>query len=195
MKAHQTPLPGLLRIEPFVARDARGGFVKTFHEPTFRAWGLRTHFAEEYYSVSQRGVIRGLHFQTPPHDHAKLVYCLAGRVVDAVVDLRVGSPTFGRHALFDLDADSAMLLYIPTGMAHGFCSMTDDAVMVYNVTTPYSRDHDSGIRWDSAGIPWPISDPIVSERDRGFVNLADLRSPFVYEAPSAVGEAERDARP
>src|SRR5690242_6850409 len=117
MKVRETALPGLLELEPIVARDARGTFVKTLHQAEYRELGLVSQFAEEYYSYSRRGVIRGMHFQVPPHDHVKVVYCVAGQVMDVVVDLRVGSPTYGRFASFELDNERASMLYIPSGMA------------------------------------------------------------------------------
>src|SRR5581483_7390979 len=142
--------------------------------------GLRTDFAEEYYTVSHVRVLRGLHFQVPPHDHAKLVYCAAGRVLDVALDLRVGSPAFGRHVRAELSAADGNALYLPPGLAHGFYVLEAPALMVYNQTSVYAREHDAGVRWDSAGIPWPDADPILSDRDRSFPALADFRTPFVF---------------
>lgn len=173
-------LAGCVALQPKAFSDARGRFVKVFHEGAFRELGLHTDFAEEYYSVSHRHVIRGLHFQTPPHDHVKLVYCVQGDVLDVVLDLRVGSPTFGQHATFHLSADAANSIYIPKGMAHGFCALSEQAIMVYKVSTVYAPHNDAGVRWDSAGIDWPTSSPIVSARDAGFAGLGQFDSPFVY---------------
>jgi dTDP-4-dehydrorhamnose 3,5-epimerase len=177
-----TALPGVVELRPEVVPDRRGTFVKTFRRDLFVQRGLRTDFAEEYWSVSQARVLRGLHLQLPPHDHAKLVYCVAGRVLDAVLDLRVGSPTFGAHALIELDAAEGNCVYIPAGLAHGFYVLEPSATMVYKVTSLYDRDHDAGVRWDSAGIPWPDAEPVLSDRDRGFPALADFRSPFTFDA-------------
>lgn len=184
MTIRETPLPGLLEICPVVSRDPRGTFVKTFHEAHFRRLGLATHYAEEYYSLSHRGVLRGMHFQLPPHDHAKVVTCVAGKVLDVVVDLRAGSPSFGRFHSIELDDERAMMLAIPSGMAHGFLALSETAVMYYQVTSVYSKEHDAGIRWDSLGIPWPTSDVILSDRDREFPAFADFNSLFVYHAGS-----------
>jgi len=184
MTIRETPLPGLVEIQPFVARDPRGTFVKTFHEADYRRLGLPAHYAEEYYSLSHRGVLRGMHFQVPPHDHAKVVTCVAGKVLDVVVDLRAGSPTFGRIHSIELDDERATMLVIPSGMAHGFLALSESAIMYYQVTTAYSREHDAGIRWDSLGIPWPMTDVILSDRDREFPAFADFKSPFVYDAGS-----------
>lgn len=173
-------LPGCHILTPRVARDARGAFVKTFHREVFAAAGLRHDFVEEYYSVSRRGVLRGLHFQAPPHDHAKLVYCTAGTVLDAVVDLRAGSPTFGHHRIVPLGSRQRNLVYIAPGLAHGFYVTSASATLVYKTTSVYSPEHDCGIRWDSAGIAWPDASPLLSERDRGFPALRDFRTPFVF---------------
>ncbi len=174
-------LNGCFEMQPKVFDDARGRFVKVFHEPAFAALGLDVTFAEEYYSVSHKNVIRGLHFQLPPMDHVKLVYCVEGVVMDAVVDLRVGSPTYGQYALFELSAAKANSIYIPKGMAHGFCALCEHAIMVYKVSTIYAPAQDKGILWNSAGIPWPATEAILSARDQGFTHLEKFSSPFRYE--------------
>jgi dTDP-4-dehydrorhamnose 3,5-epimerase len=176
----ETGLPGCLELQPRVFEDARGRFVKVFNRELFAAHGLETSFAEEYYSSSLPGVLRGLHFQTPPHHHAKLVYCVAGRVMDVAVDLRVGSPTYGRHAVVELSMERGNAIYLPSGFAHGFYVPQGEATLVYNVTTGYAPESDAGIRWDSAGIEWPDATPVVSERDAGFPSLAEFDSPFRY---------------
>lgn len=182
MKFLPTALPGCFLLQPNILRDERGCFVKVFHQQTFREQGLATDFSEEYYSVSHRRVLRGLHFQTPPHAHAKLLYCVQGKVLDAAVDLRLGSPTYGQHIMIELDAEHGQALYLAPGVAHGFYTLSEQALMVYKVTTTYSPAHDTGILWNSAGIVWPDADPILSARDRGFVPLAGFRSPFTCEA-------------
>jgi dTDP-4-dehydrorhamnose 3,5-epimerase len=172
-----TLLPGCHELIAAIREDARGIFVKTVHADFFRQHGLRSDFQEQYYSVSHRHVLRGLHFQLPPQDHAKLVYCTSGRVLDAVVDVRPG-PTYGRHILVELSGEKANMIYIPAGCAHGFLTLSDSATMVYNVTSAYSPQHDSGIRWDSAGIDWPTECPTVSDRDAGLIALKDFATPF-----------------
>lgn len=176
-----TPLPGCFEVRPTVREDARGAFVKTVHRPEFAAHGLASDFPEQYHSRSHRGVVRGLHFQTPPHDHAKLVYCPRGAVFDAVVDLRRGSPTYGLHHHVELSEENALMLYVPPGFAHGFCALRDDTLMMYLVTSVHAPEHDAGVRWDSAGIPWPVEAPLLSPRDGAFAPLADFESPFVFE--------------
>jgi len=172
-------LEGCFEILPRQIQDMRGVFIKTFHAPTYAELGLETEFVEEYFTTSCRGVLRGLHFQTPPADHAKLVYCISGAVFDAVLDLRAGSPGYGKCAHIELSAEKRNLLYIPRGLAHGFVALTD-CTMVYKVTSVHTPAQDAGIRWDSAGIPWPGLDFIVSDRDKAFPALADFESPFVH---------------
>lgn len=174
-------LAGCFELQPKAFDDARGRFVKVFHEQAFAAQGLETNFEEEYYSISHKNVIRGLHFQLPPMDHVKMVYCVEGEVLDAVVDLRVGSPTYRQYALFELSAAKANTVYIPKGIAHGFCAVSARATMIYKVSTVYSPAHDAGVLWNSAGIPWPITDAILSARDQGFPALENFVSPFSYE--------------
>ncbi len=171
-------LPGVRLLEPRVFRDPRGAFVKTYHEQKLRAAGINFVMREEYYSVSGRGVVRGMHFQRPPEDHAKLVYCIRGQVLDVLLDLRRDSPTFGQFASRELSAENRLIFSIPTGIAHGFLSREEASVMVYKTTTVHSATHDAGIRWDSFGFDWGVAAPIVSERDAAFPTLADFATPF-----------------
>lgn len=174
-------LAGCVELQPKAFDDERGRFVKVFHEKAFAEHGLETNFVEEYYSVSHKNVVRGMHFQLPPMDHIKLVYCVQGEVLDAVLDLRVDSPSYGQYALFELSADKANSIYIPKGMAHGFCALSERTIMVYKVSTVYSPPHDAGILWNSAGIPWPTASAILSARDQSFPELEHFQSPFSYE--------------
>ena len=178
MRVEQTAIKGCYQIFPQVRKDNRGVFVKTFHKEVFETHGLITEFAEEYYSVSHKGVLRGMHFQIPPHEHFKLVYCLAGKVLDAIVDLRVGSPTYHKSCTFELSVEQGNMLYIAPGIAHGFYALTEDVIMQYKVSTAYAPDCDGGIRWDSMDVIWPTSEPILSERDQIFPNLQNFNSPF-----------------
>lgn len=180
MNATPTPIPGCLVLHPPVFTDARGRFSKPYHRQQFAGLSLETDFAEQFYSLSHRGVLRGLHFQLPPHDHAKLVYCVSGSVLDAVVDLRLGSPTFGQHAVIELSAARGNAVYIPAGLAHGFLVVSESAALVYNVTTPHEPEADAGIHWRSAGIPWPEREPLTSDRDARLPALGDFDSPFRY---------------
>jgi len=178
MTVEQTHIPGLMIVYPDVHPDDRGSFVKTYHEPTWQANELRTDWIEEYYSVSHKNVLRGLHFQLPPMEHAKVVLCGFGSVFDVVVDIRRGSSTYGLAYSRILDATSPVLMYIPVGMAHGFLALTEGAVVSYRVTSVYSADNDAGILWSSAGVVWPNMQPIISDRDAGFPSLDQFHSPF-----------------
>ncbi|UVI40858.1 dTDP-4-dehydrorhamnose 3,5-epimerase [Qipengyuania spongiae] len=175
-------IAGAFVIRPRVLADARGSFVKTFHAPDFAKHGLRTDWQEEFYSVSRRGVIRGLHFQTPPAAHAKLVTCLAGEVIDVAVDLRRGSPTEGQVCSVTLNEQDGLVLYLPGGIAHGFQSLSETSTMLYKVTSAHAPQSDAGIAFDSISFAWPVADPIVSDRDRGHPTLADFASPFTFDA-------------
>lgn len=177
MKISDLGLEGCFLIHNFVAKDHRGTFVKTFNEFLFREQSLQTSFKESYYSKSMKGVVRGMHFQLPPFDHEKLVYLTSGRVLDVILDLRKLSPTCGRVASVELDSFSESV-YIPKGCAHGFITLSEEATVVYNVSTVYSPEHDSGIHWQSIPFKWPINDPIISDRDAHFIRLSDFTSPF-----------------
>lgn len=182
MRAVPTAIPGCVELAFDARADDRGRFVKVVHAGEFAALGLRSDFVEQYYSTSGRGVLRGMHFQVPPHDHAKLAYCVDGEVLDAVVDLRVGSPTFGAHAVVRLGAERANAVYVPEGCAHGFVVLGESATLVYNVTSVHAPAHDAGVRWDTTGVEWPFAAPLVSPRDAALPALADFASPFTYEA-------------
>ena len=173
-----TAFSGCLELVPEIKPDARGKFFKTFHSEFFSAHSLETNFLEEYFSWSVAGVIRGMHFQTPPHQHSKIVSCLVGSVLDVVVDLRQGSPTFKQTAQFPLSAEKANMLYIPEGFAHGFAVLEGEALMHYKVSSVYAPSCDAGIRWDSLGVDWGIQNPIMSERDKNFESLVNYRTLF-----------------
>lgn len=177
-------LPGCVEVRPRIAGDSRGRFVKPFHAELFEAGGLRSDYREQYFSDSVHGVVRGLHFQVPPMDHAKLVYCVSGTVFDVFLDIRRGSPTFGEHRSLTLAAETGNAIYLPAGIAHGFTPLSESATLVYNVTSVYSPSHDRGIAWDSAGITWPVESPIVSRRDSEHPTLSEFDSPFLFSGQS-----------
>jgi len=179
MQVQGTDIAGLFLIIPKVIPDVRGFFAKIFHAETFQAAKLRTDFRETYYSLSHENVIRGMHFQTPPHDHAKLVYVPTGRIQDVVLDLRKSSPTFGQHFSVQLDSSQGVALYVPQGCAHGFCSLESQTIVTYMQTSEYAPSHDRGIRYDSFGCRWKNNaTPIMSERDLGFPEFTAWESPF-----------------
>jgi dTDP-4-dehydrorhamnose 3,5-epimerase len=169
---------GLLVLQPRVFRDPRGSFIKTFHSEAFRSLGIDFTPREEFYSVSHRNVVRGMHFQVPPAAHHKLVYCLAGRVLDVVVDLRRSSVTYGKAFSRELTGAQPELLSIPIGFAHGFAALEDNSILVYQTDTAHSPVCDAGVLWSSLDFCWPVSDPILSNRDRGFPPLGEFQTPF-----------------
>jgi dTDP-4-dehydrorhamnose 3,5-epimerase len=171
-------LPGALLITLASSEDARGSFVKTFHEDTLREAGINFTLRESYFSLSRKDVIRGMHFQTPPHQHAKIVFCPQGAIMDVIVDMRRHSPTFGKHFASELSASNHMAYYIPEGFAHGFKALTDDAVTYYLVSSVYDQQHDTGIRYDSIGFDWDVKVPVISQRDLSFPALEAFDSPF-----------------
>ena len=178
MEFIELDITGCYLIKPKIFTDERGQFVKTLHHDQFKTYGLDSDFNEEYFSVSKRGVLRGMHYQLPPHDHNKLVYCISGKVEDAFVDLRKLSPTFKKTQKLILDSDNYQILYLPKGVAHGFNTLSDSAIMVYKTSTIHVPSCDSGILWNSCDIDWNTKDPIISDRDRKFVALSNFESPF-----------------
>lgn len=177
----ETKIPGCFQIKTFFSKDLRGSFIKIYHIETFKKHNLCTEFVEEYYSVSKKGVLRGLHFQSPPNDHIKMVFCLSGRIMDVVVDIRNGSPTFGKYEIFNLEGNTPEIIYIPKGLAHGFLTLSYKAIVYYKVSSTYHSEYDRGILWNSLGIPWTEMQPILSERDKKFPQFASFNSTFQYK--------------
>lgn len=168
--------PQVLTLPAFT--DSRGLFVKTFHEATLAKLGIHFGLRESYFSVSKKDVIRGMHFQLPPHQHSKIVLCPQGAILDVIVDLRKDSPTYRQFQTQELSAENHKAFYIPEGFAHGFKALTEDAITYYFVTSEYSQAHDTGIRYDSIGYDWEVAGPVLSDRDLSFVALHDFASPF-----------------
>ena len=177
MQISQTPLAGLLLIEPKVFRDPRGAFMETFHQARYREVGLSAPFVQDNFSWSQANVLRGLHYQlTRPQ--GKLVMVVEGRVFDVAVDIRKGSPTFGQWHGVELSADNGWQLYIPPGFAHGFCVLSEQAGFLYKCTDYYAPSDERGIRWNDPGlaIAWPTVNPLVSPKDVAYKTLAEVDS-------------------
>lgn len=158
--------------------DNRGSFVKTFHEDLFIQQGISFELKESYFSYSAKDVIRGMHFQLPPHQHAKVVFCPKGAIMDVIVDLRKGSPTYGQHEARVLSEANHQAFYIPEGFAHGFKALEPDSITYYLVSSVYHPQSDTGIRFDSLGIDWDCTAPVVSDRDRSFGTFEEFDSPF-----------------
>jgi len=184
MRALPTALAGLIVLEPAVHGDARGFFQETYREAEWADAGIADRFVQDNHSRSVRGTLRGMHFQIGP-GQAKLVRCARGSILDVVVDLRRGSPTFGRWEAHELDDVVCRQLYVPIGFAHGFCVTSDVADVVYKCSNYYDGAIERGIAYDDpdVGIAWPADlEPIVSERDATAPRLADVAAelPFVY---------------
>lgn len=171
-----TKLAGLVLIEPEVYGDERGFLVETFRSDAWRALGVEPEFVQENHSRStRRGTLRGLHFQTDP-GQAKLVRCLRGRIWDVAVDLRRESATYGRWEGHELDDERHRQLLVPVGFAHGFCVLSEVADVAYKLSSAYAPETEGAIAWDDSeiGIDWPVSDPLLSERDRNAPPLYTL---------------------
>lgn len=175
MQIIKTGIEGLLELVPEVYHDNRGWFFEFYKQEPFLNHGISYKFTQENISFSQKGVIRGLHFQLAPWQQAKLVSVLSGKVVDVVVDLRKGSPTFGKTHTCVLDSERHNLLMVPEGFAHGFASL-EDSLFLYKSSNVYNRDFESGIRWDDPdlNIQWPLTNPVLSEKDQKLTTLQEL---------------------
>jgi dTDP-4-dehydrorhamnose 3,5-epimerase len=179
--------PDVLHIRPVRHGDARGWFSEVYNEEAFREAGIPAHFVQDNHSRSDfPGTLRGLHFQAPPDAQAKLVRCVRGRILDVVVDIRPGSPTFGRSSAFEMTADAGEQVYVPEGFAHGFCTLESGTEIAYKVTAYYARASDFGIAFDdpALGIDWPFPHDqlTLSDKDKAHPRLADL--PAYFAAPA-----------
>lgn len=175
MQIIQTRIAGLLEIIPQVYHDNRGWFLEFYKEAPFHEHGIHYNFTQENVSYSQKGVVRGLHFQQPPWQQAKLVSVLQGKVMDVVVDLRRGSATFGESYSCILDSDRHNLLMVPDGFAHGFASL-EDSLFLYKSSGAYNREAEGGLLWNDPAlkIQWPFDNPILSEKDQKLPTLHEL---------------------
>lgn len=166
-------------IEQFRAEDHRGIFIKTFHHQQFAEAGIDFQLKESFYSVSHQHVLRGMHFHAPPHDHAKIVFCTQGSILDVALDLRKDSPTYGQTVSCELSHENHRALYIPKGFAHGFLTLTQQATTFYLVDGVYNAEADGGVLYNSFNFNWPITQaPILSNRDNQFLPLSEFQSPF-----------------
>lgn len=170
-------LTGCLLLQPTRFEDQRGCFVKTYHEGVCAALGVNLEIREEFYSISHKNVVRGMHFQVPPHAHEKLVYCARGAVRDVLLDLRNGG-SYGRVVSAELSGENGHIIFIPKGIAHGFVALTDDTLMLYKTSTVHAPETDCGVRWDSFKFNWGLDQPIISTRDQQHVAFNDFVSPF-----------------
>ncbi len=184
MEVIKTDIEGVVIIKPRIFNDARGYFFESFNKKEFEEKVAKVDFVQDNESKSSRGVMRGLHFQRPPHAQAKLVRCVRGRVLDVAVDIRKGSPTYGKYVAVELTEDNHLQFFIPRGFAHGFAVLSDEAVFQYKCDNYYAPEADGGISIEDAslGIDWQLDleDVILSEKDKKHPSLKDFETPFEY---------------
>lgn len=175
LKTIPTNLPDIILVEPEIFYDNRGFFMETFHQMKYKEIGINNSFVQDNLSHSRKGVLRGLHYQLK-YPQAKLVYVLSGEIFDVVVDIRRGSPTFGKWEGVSLSAENRRQIYIPEGFAHGFCVLSDTADVVYKCTNFYMPGDDFGILWSDheINIDWPVKNPILSEKDGKNPTLSNI---------------------
>lgn len=180
MDIKSTPIEGLLIIEPQVFTDPRGYFYESYNKEKFVSAGINIEFVQDNQSLSQKGIVRGLHFQAPPFDQGKLVRVIQGAVLDVAVDIRKNSPTYGQNFSIELSAQNRTMFYIPPGFAHGFETLEDNTIFLYKCTDVYNKQSEGGLLWNDAelGIKWQSSDPLISEKDKILPLFKDLVSPF-----------------
>ncbi len=180
MKITTTPIEGILIIEPQIFKDTRGYFFESYNESKMHAAGIQLNFVQDNQSFSQKGAIRGLHFQAPPFEQGKLVRVIAGAVRGVVVDIRKNSPSYGQHFAIDLTAENQLMFWIPPGFAHGFETLADNTIFLYKCTNLYHKESEGGLLWNdpALGIQWQTQEAIVSDKDILLPTLKDFVSPF-----------------
>jgi len=173
-------IEGLLVLKPRVFEDSRGYFFESFNQRLLEEAGLEEKFVQDNQSLSQKGVLRGLHFQKEPHAQGKLVRVIKGAVLDVVVDIRKNSPTYGKYFSIELTEKNKVMFWIPVGFAHGFLTLQDDTIFHYKCSNYYNKESESSIVWNDkdVNINWSIENPLLSEKDKAGVALKDFVSPF-----------------
>lgn len=176
----ETGIEGLVIVEPDVFGDHRGYFKETYNRAAFEAIGLDVEFVQDNLSYSSRGILRGLHFQAPPHAQGKLVTVLQGEVLDVGVDIRKGSPTYGQHRAVRLSAENHRMFFVPPGFAHGFAVLSETCLFVYKCTGLYHPESEGGLMWNdpALGIDWGLEKPTLSAKDRDYLPFEAFESPF-----------------
>lgn len=182
MEIIDTAIPELKIIQPKVFGDARGYFFESYHKERLAELGLTADFVQDNQSLSAKNVIRGLHFQKPPFAQGKLVRVITGRAMDVAVDIRRGSPTYGKHVNTLLSAEKNNMFWIPEGFAHGFVALEDNTIFAYKTTNYYNKASEDAIRWNDPDlhIAWNIDQPIISEKDKISQFFKDFDTPFTY---------------
>jgi dTDP-4-dehydrorhamnose 3,5-epimerase len=173
-------LNGVLHIKPKVHQDHRGHFFESFRKDVLQEFGVDLEFVQDNQSLSQKNILRGLHFQTPPYAQGKLVRVIKGAVRDVVLDIRKSSSTFGQFKVFDLTEQNFEMLYVPPGFAHGFATLEDHTMFTYKCSDYYNPESEGGVLWSSPAleIPWGVEDPVLSEKDKHLTSFSDFQSPF-----------------
>jgi dTDP-4-dehydrorhamnose 3,5-epimerase len=180
MRFTETELPGVILVEPDVHGDQRGFFLETYHASRYREAGIAAAFVQDNHSRSSKGTLRGLHGQFP-HCQGKLVRVIEGEICDVAVDVRRGSPAYGRFTVTALSAENFRQIYIPPGLVHGFCVTSEVAQVEYKCTEIYYPEDEFSVAWNDPdlGIPWPVSDPILSQKDRSAPRLRELQDRLI----------------
>ncbi len=178
----QTPLKNVWLIKPQVHSDNRGTFLETFRESLFREHGLEFEYVQDNVSTSLKGTIRGLHYQLPPASQAKLILVPHGRILDVAVDMRQNSPTFGQHYTTELSSENRFMILIPSGFAHGFSVLSDEATVFYKCNNYYNKELERGVRWDDPdlGIEWGVENPVISNKDKKQPLFSELDSQDLF---------------
>lgn len=192
MKIIDTKLPEVKIVEPRVFRDHRGFFMESYHKQNLAVHGINMDFIQDNHSLSkEKHVLRGLHYQLQPYAQTKLVRVISGAIYDVAVDIRKGSPTFGKWVGIELSEDNHRMLLVPQGFAHGFCTLTEDVHVQYKVDAYYAAAQDRGIRWNdpALAIDWPTNAPMLSEKDARQPLLADAENNFTYTKRKPAHEA------
>lgn len=185
MEIRERKIKGIFEITLKPHSDSRGFFMRTFDDTILKDKGLERNWVQENHSRSEEiGIIRGLHFQLPPYSETKMVRCINGAVLDVFVDLRKDSPTFGQWDSIELSAENKKMIFIPRGFAHGFCTLTDISEVVYKVDNYYSKKNERGLLWNdkTVGINWPVDSPILSEKDKQNMTLAQFVKEYKHIA-------------
>ena len=180
MEIIKTPIVGLLVIKPIIFEDDRGHFFESWSKESFKNIGLDLDFVQDNQSLSQKGVLRGLHFQNPPFAQGKLVRVIKGSVLDVAVDIRKDSPTYGEHFAVELSEENKTIFWIPPGFAHGFVALKDDTIFTYKCTGVYNKESEGSLIWndDDLNIDWRVVNPLVSDKDIQAGNFNDFTTQF-----------------
>lgn len=180
MEVIETGIKDLIVLKPKVFKDDRGYFFESYNEQTFHNAGIKEVFTQDNQSLSGKGIVRGMHFQSPPHAQGKLVRVIKGAVQDVAVDIRKNSPTYGKHFSIELTEENFLMMYIPAGFAHGFATLRDNTIFSYKCTDTYHPEVEGGLPWNDRdlNIQWMVENPILSEKDKKFQAFSLFISPF-----------------